>query len=121
MQAVAAVLVVFCALVTVLSCHWMALLAEELLPLLIACSDNAGYKPCTSVQDITEMGGGELILSPSTGSAVSHPVMCIRSTSIPTPAASHRYCPPASTHTLPECVAPFRTSLDEPSALCMRK
>ncbi|CAK0780401.1 hypothetical protein CVIRNUC_005040 [Coccomyxa viridis] len=40
-------------------------------------------------QDITEMGGGELILSPSTGSAVSHPIN-IRSTSIPTPAASHR-------------------------------
>ena len=35
------------------------------------------------MQDITEMGGGELILSPSTGSAVAHPIN-IRSTSIPT-------------------------------------
>ena len=35
------------------------------------------------LQDITEMGGGELILSPSTGSAVAQPIN-IRSLSIPT-------------------------------------
>lgn len=38
---------------------------------------------CVALQDITEMGGGELILSPSTGSAVAQPIN-IRSTSIPT-------------------------------------
>lgn len=43
------------------------------------------------LQDITELGGGELILSPSTGSAVAHPIN-IRSTSVPAPYSSTRCC-----------------------------
>ena len=105
----------FHALVLRLSLQRVALLAGEVLPLLLPCCDNAGCKPCSPVQDITEMGGGELILSPSTGSAVSHPVN-IRSTSIPTPAASHRCCSHASCHTLRYFVASSLHQPDEPSA-----
>ena len=65
------------------------------------------------------MGGGELILSPSTGSAVSHPVN-IRSTSGPIPAASHRCCLPAVCYTpTSKCGPRIWTSHVGPSPLYM--
>ncbi len=58
------------------------------------------------MQDITEMGGGELILSPSTGSAVAHPVN-IRSTSIPTSNSFGSRWPPLHVFHITTCIVMY--------------